>query len=84
MEITSKEQNQEKTIKEKANSFENFFLFLSGKKGIIGSILLTIVAYLALKGFIGEEEIFLMGGIVTTLTGVSSIYTKRIYEKYNK
>lgn len=56
--------------------------FLSGKKGAIASIIMTIVAYLAVKGLLGEPEVVLIGGLTTIIFGGASYATgKYLYSK---
>ena len=52
--------------------------FLSGKKGTIATILMTIVAYLSVKNYLGEAEVILIGGLVTIIFGTASYATARI------
>ena len=52
--------------------------FLSGKKGSIASVLMTIVAYLSVKNYLGEAEVILIGGLVTIIFGTASYATSRI------
>lgn len=52
--------------------------FLSGKKGAIASIIMTVVAYLAVKGFLGEAEVVLIGGLTTIIFGGASYATARM------
>lgn len=51
--------------------------FLSGKKGAIASIIMTIVAYLAVKGILGEAEVVLIGSLTTIIFGSASYATAR-------
>lgn len=56
--------------------------FLSGKKGAIASLVMTIVAYLAVKGLLGEAEVVLIGGLTTIIFGSASYATSRyVYGK---
>lgn len=55
--------------------------FLSGKKGIIASILMTFVAYLANKGIISEAETILIGSLCTIIFGGVSYATKTLVYK---
>ena len=52
--------------------------FLSGKKGAIASAIMTIVAYLAVKGLLGEPEVILIGGLTTILFGGASYATSKL------
>ena len=56
----------------------NILTFLSGKKGTIATILMTIVAYLSVKNYLGEAEVILIGGLVTIIFGTASYATARI------
>lgn len=56
--------------------------FLAGKKSAIASILGAIVAYLAVKGLLGESEVILIGSLMTVIFGGTSYVTgKLIYKK---
>lgn len=55
--------------------------FLSGKKGAIASIIMTIVAYLATKGILGEAEVVLIGGLSAIIFGGASYATQRMYNR---
>jgi len=57
---------------------EKVLEFLSGKKGIIATILMGVVAYLASLGIIGEAEIALATIIISALFGTASYYTGRL------
>lgn len=46
--------------------------FLQGKKGMIASILGAIMSYLAVKGYLGEQEIILIGALQTAIFGATS------------
>jgi hypothetical protein len=52
--------------------------FLSGKKGAIASVIMTIVAYLAVKGLLGEAEVVLIGSLTTIIFGGASYATARL------
>jgi len=54
-------------------------LFLSGKKGIIASLMALINGYLMAKGFYGELDFYFIGGLQVILFGAASIQTKAIY-----
>jgi hypothetical protein len=60
---------------------EKILKFLSGKKAVIASIILTVVAYLATKSILGEAEVVLIGTLTTALFGSASIATKKVYNK---
>ena len=61
---------------------KNILTFLSGKKGAIASVIMTVVAYLAVKGLLGEPEVVLIGGLTTIIFGSASYVTGKI--DYNK
>ena len=52
--------------------------FLSGKKGAFASIIMSTVAYLAVKGLLGEAEVVLIGSLVTIIFGGASYATARL------
>ena len=52
--------------------------FLSGKEGAIASVIMTIVAYLAVKGLLGEAEVVLIGSLTTIIFGGASYATARL------
>jgi len=52
--------------------------FLSGKKGVIASIILTVNGYLAAKEVYGELEVVLVGALVTIIFGGASYATRRL------
>jgi len=55
--------------------------FLQGKKGAIASVIWATVAYLAVKGLLGEAEVILIGSLSTILFGAASYETKKMYKK---
>jgi uncharacterized membrane protein (DUF441 family) len=58
---------------------KNILKFLSGKKSIIATILMGIVAYLATKGVLGEAEVTLLTLIIGTIFGTASYATGKMY-----
>jgi len=56
--------------------------FLSGKKGAIGSSIGLAIAYLAVKGIIGDAEVVLFGGLNIIIFGAASYATSKFV--YNK
>lgn len=60
---------------------EKILKFLSGKKGVIASLIGLVSTYLAIKGYIGEPEIYLITGISVILFGTASYATKKIVYK---
>ncbi|MCP5375194.1 MAG: hypothetical protein H6743_03760 [Rickettsiaceae bacterium] len=55
---------------------------LSGKKAVIATVLMGIVAYMATKNILGEAEVTLATLIIGTLFGTASIATgKLVYGK---
>ncbi len=56
-------------------------LFLSGKKSVIASIIMTAVAYLATKGFLGEAEVTLLGALTTIIFGATAYATGKAYKR---
>lgn len=59
-------------------TLQNILTFLSGKKGAISSVIMTIVAYLAVKGLLGEAEVVLIGSLTTIIFGGASYATARL------
>ena len=56
--------------------------WLSGKKSVIAGIIGLVIAYLAVKGFIGEAEVYLFSGLNVLIFGGASYATgKYIYNK---
>ena len=55
--------------------------FLSGKKWVIASIIGAVMAYLAVKGMLGEQEVILIGSLSLIFFGSASIATKQAYKK---
>ena len=49
---------------------------LEGKKGMIASIIGTVSAYCAVKGYIGQEEVLLIGSLSTIFFGTASYATR--------
>lgn len=62
---------------------EKFLKFLSGKKSVIASILMTINGYCAIKWFWGywEIEFSTISAIIIALFWAASIKTQNIYKK---
>jgi len=56
--------------------------FLSGKKSTTASVIVTVCGYLAARGVLGENEMLLVGGLVTIIFGGASYATGKIV--YNK
>lgn len=60
----------------------NILSWLSGKKSVISSVIMTVVAYLATKEVLGESEVILIGSLTALIFGTASIATaKYIYNK---
>ena len=55
-------------------------MWLSGKKGVISTILMGVVAYLATKGIIGEPEVALLTLVIGAVFGVMSYATGLAYK----
>jgi len=66
----------------KENNMEKLLKLLSGKKSAIAGAIGLVIAYCATKGFIGEAEVLLFGGLNTIVFGVASYATGKIV--YNK
>lgn len=63
-------------------TIKQILTWLSGKKGIIASIIGGISAYLATKGVIGEAEVILISALSLAIFGSASIATGKVV--YNK
>lgn len=57
---------------------------LSGKKSIIASVIMTIVAYLWAKGYLGADETTVLWTLVTIIFGTASYQTGQIYKTNSK
>ena len=56
--------------------------FLSGKKGVIASVIMTVVGYYSATGVLGQNEVILIGSLCTILLGSASYATgKYVYNK---
>ncbi|MEI6580792.1 MAG: hypothetical protein WCO07_01325 [bacterium] len=56
--------------------------WLSGKKSIIASLIITISAYFGSTGALTPDQVVLIGSIVTIIFGTASIATgKLVYGK---
>lgn len=53
--------------------------WLSGKKSTIASAIGLIIAYLAAKAYIGQEEVILFGGLNVIFFGTASYVTGKFY-----
>lgn len=58
---------------------EKLLIFLSGKKSIIASVILTVSGYLAAKEVLGEAEVILIGSLVTIIFGAASYKTGKVF-----
>ncbi len=54
--------------------------FLSGKKGAINAIIMTITGYLGAKGHFNPELVVCIGTIMGILTGRASYLTKQLHK----
>ena len=52
--------------------------WLSGKKGVIASIIGLVLAFCASKGYLDTDVVVLIGSISTLIFGSASIATKSI------
>ncbi len=68
----------------KLSIIHNVLIWLSGKKSVIASLIGTITAYLAVKGFLGEAEVGLIGSISFLFFGTASMATSSAFKKLNK
>ena len=64
------------------NKFDKILMWLSGKKSVIASIILTTVGYLGSIGKIDENTVIYIGGLVAIIFGTASAMTKELYQKY--
>ena len=55
-------------------------IWLSGKKSVIATILMGVVAYLATKGTIGEPEVALLTLVIGAIFGTVSYATGKAYK----
>jgi hypothetical protein len=63
-------------------TFKQVLTWLSGKKSAIAASIGLIIAYLATKAIIGDEEVILFGGLNIIIFGGASYATsKLIYKK---
>jgi len=60
---------------------EKLLIWLSGKKGVIASIILTIVGYLGAQQVISSDLVALIGSLVAIIFGAASYKTYQIYNK---
>ena len=61
---------------------EKVLKILSGKKGVVASVIMTIVAYLSAEQVLGTNAVVLIGSLTTILFGSASYATaKYIYNK---
>ncbi len=58
---------------------EKLLIFLSGKKAVIASVILTVSGYLAAKQILGEAEVILIGSLTAILFGTASYKTAQIF-----
>ena len=64
------------------NLIKQILKSLSGKKGAISASIGLLIAYLAVKDFIGDAEVVLFGGLNVIFFGGASYATgKLIYKK---
>jgi len=66
------------------NNMDKILKFLSGKKSVIASIIMTVIAYLATKGLLGDAEVTLIGALTTIIFGTASYATGKMYKSMNK
>ena len=59
----------------------NFLIWLSGKKGVIASIILTTVGYLGTKGLIDGDTVIFIGSLMAVIFGTASAITKEVYRQ---
>lgn len=55
--------------------------FLQGKKGVTSGVIGLTIAYLAVKGILGEAEVIYLGGLNVLLFGGASYATGKILYK---
>lgn len=56
--------------------------WLSGKKSVLASIIMTVIAYLAAKEILGELEVGLIGSLTAIIFGGASYATQKlVYDK---
>lgn len=55
---------------------DKFLTFLQWKKSALAAIIMTIIAYCAAKGYLGTEEVTMVGAITTIVFGSASYETK--------
>ena len=60
---------------------EKILKWLSGKKGVIASVIALLNGYFLAKSVYGDLEFYLIGGLQIILFGAASIKTKLIYKK---
>jgi membrane protein DedA with SNARE-associated domain len=58
---------------------EKLLIFLSGKKAVIASVILTVSGYLAAKQILGEAEVVLIGSLVAVIFGSASYVTGQMF-----
>jgi len=59
---------------------KDVLIYLSGKKGVIASILGLINGYLVAQAYIDQNTFLLIGGILTAIFGGASYATKVVYK----
>lgn len=59
-------------------TLKQILTWLSGKKSAISTILMGVVAYLAVKGLLGEPEVVLVTLVIGTIFGSASYATGKI------
>lgn len=60
---------------------EKILKFLSGKKSVIASLILTTSGFLGTKSIIDSDTVLYIGTMTTIIFGAASIATKNIYKK---
>ena len=55
--------------------------FFDGKKSTIASLLGTLLAYFATKGWLGSDEILLIGSLSAIFFGTASYQTNKVLNK---
>lgn len=61
-------------------STANFLIWLSGKKSVIISVILTTTGYLGTMGYLSPETVVYIGSLVALIFGTASIATKEAFE----
>lgn len=52
--------------------------FLKGKKSTLVAITALVLSYLALKGYIGQDELVLLNGVLTALGFGANVATNKL------